>query len=421
MARARGANARMIAGFEPAYGVPATEFLQFPFIECDYGGDQALLPDDLLGQGRDPSEASLDVINVSGSITVPVDLRYFGHWLKLLLGAPTTTAVKATGSIAFSANPAPNSTITLGGVVWTFVAAGAAGAQTNIGANLAATLTALATDLNASADTTIKDVTYTATATALNLSFDVTGPTGNAFTLAASTAPASNGTASGPALAGGGYVHVFESGGTDLPSMSIEIGSPEVPSYELDLGSKANSLALDLTPSGKSKAVINLIGQGYAEDEETVEAAPDTLISTRFSQFQGAIRKDGVPLANVTRGTFTYTNNLDVVRTIRDDGKIEGADEAVAAFTGQITSRFADRVLLDAAVSASAIALEFGYRINAAAYITFSCPKVRLPKPKRRISGPAGIEAAFDFQGAQNPGVDPMLTVTLANDVEDYS
>lgn len=422
MPRARGSDATLRCGFESSYGTKQTSLIQFPFVESDFGGEQGLVASDLLGQGRDPLQASQDVISVSGNITVPADLRNLGHWLKLAMGAPTTTAIKATGVITFSANPAVNSTISLGGVTWTFVASGATGPQTNIGVNLAATLAQLETDLNASADTTIDNATYDSTATTLTIEFDTAGPSGNAFALATSTSPASNATRSGATLTGGCYRHVFASGGTsDLPSMTVEVGHPRVPSYEVDVGVKLNTMAFDFTPSGLSKVVLGLIGQGFENATATLDASPTVMDLTRFSQFQGSLKKDGVLLANITRGTGTYSNGLDVVRVIRDDGKIEGADEAITAWTGQIVGRFADTTLLDAATDAEALALEFGYRISAHAYLTLASPKVRLPRPKLRIAGPAGIESTYDFQGAQDIGVSPLLTITLGNDVASYA
>jgi hypothetical protein len=37
----------------------------------------------------------------------------------------------------------------------------------------------------------------------------------------------------------------------------------------------------------------------------------------------------------------TYSNNLEKIETIRDDGLIEGADPTIAALTGRIDVRFA--------------------------------------------------------------------------------
>jgi hypothetical protein len=69
-------------------------------------------------------------------------------------------AAFATGSAAFTTNPAPADTLTLNGTVVTFVASGAAGLQVNIGPNLPATLQNLITMLQASADTQLVKFQY---------------------------------------------------------------------------------------------------------------------------------------------------------------------------------------------------------------------------------------------------------------------
>lgn len=109
----------------------------------------------------------------------------------------------ATGYVTFAGNPANNDTITIGGTVVTFKAAGPVGNQVLIGANLAATLVNLATFLNASVDANIALATYTVTATRVYVVYKVTGAGGNAFTLAASVA-----VPSGATLVGGSGVSI---------------------------------------------------------------------------------------------------------------------------------------------------------------------------------------------------------------------
>lgn len=94
------------------------------------------------------------------------------------------------GSVSFSGQPVTGSSIVLNGTSVGFVTSGASGNQINIGANLAATLTALATFLNASVDANISEAEYSASATALSVY-----AAGILFVITASTAPASNGTA----------------------------------------------------------------------------------------------------------------------------------------------------------------------------------------------------------------------------------
>lgn len=66
----------------------------------------------------------------------------------------------ATGSINFASNPVNNQTQLIGATTWTFVTGTPTGNQTRIGANLGATLTSLASNLNASNDVGIVGATY---------------------------------------------------------------------------------------------------------------------------------------------------------------------------------------------------------------------------------------------------------------------
>jgi hypothetical protein len=74
-------------------------------------------------------------VNNDGDIVVPVDVRGFGHWLNLLLGPASTAArrLRERRHRLFGA-AGGNSTITINGTVFTFVASGATGNQINIGA-----------------------------------------------------------------------------------------------------------------------------------------------------------------------------------------------------------------------------------------------------------------------------------------------
>lgn len=129
---------------------------------------------------------------------------------------PGLAGVAASGDIAFAANPLASATITLNGIVWTFVASGATGNQTNIGANLLATLTALAAQLNASVNTSLNVATYSFSSTELIITYLTGGTAGNSYTLAASLA-----TPSGANLTGGSNI-----GGSLIASYYGNAGTP---------------------------------------------------------------------------------------------------------------------------------------------------------------------------------------------------
>ena len=91
MSRARGVRTNFAAAFESTYGTaPASGFVLLPYSRNDLDEETGLNAEDTVGT-RDPGDHTLDVNAIAGDITVPVDLRAFGNWLKATLGAPTTT------------------------------------------------------------------------------------------------------------------------------------------------------------------------------------------------------------------------------------------------------------------------------------------------------------------------------------------
>ena len=111
---------------------------------------------------------------------------------------------QATGYIQFTANPSPGDTITLNGVIWTFVNTAPVGNQTLIQGTAGFTIVQLGLDLLASTNPLLTVAAYIGNIgppVRLNISFKNPGTVGNSFSLASSSA---NGTPSGATLAGGG-------------------------------------------------------------------------------------------------------------------------------------------------------------------------------------------------------------------------
>lgn len=89
--RGYGADVLVALKKETTYGTkPTGNWAKMPFSAVSLGSSRELLRDPVLGQGRDPYAPQQGPVTVDGSITVPVDLRNFGHWLRGLLGAPVS-------------------------------------------------------------------------------------------------------------------------------------------------------------------------------------------------------------------------------------------------------------------------------------------------------------------------------------------
>ncbi|PKP68101.1 MAG: hypothetical protein CVT83_06695 [Alphaproteobacteria bacterium HGW-Alphaproteobacteria-5] len=418
MARATGARAQMALAFESVYGTPpASGYTKMPFATATLGSDQPLLNSELLGYGRDPLAPVKDAVTADGDVVVPIDAEAFGHWLKAAFGAPTTAGVvAATGSITFAANPIVNERVMINGTTFTFVASGAVGDEVNIGATLAASMTALAAALNASVVSGVALATYTGTATALTIEHDTAGTAGNSFTLGADTA-----TVSGATLTGGANSHTFTSGSWTLPSMSIEIGMPEVPRYAMYSGCVLDKIGWQLQRSGLLTATVSLVAQDETVAASTAAGTLAEVALQRFGHFNGAITRNGAALGNIVSADVAYTNNLDRIETIRSDGQIDGADMGMAALTGKIDVRFADQTLVDQAIDGTAAELVFAYSLSASASFTFTAHAVYLPRPRIAIAGPQGVQASFDWQAALAASPARMCTAVLVNSIASYA
>jgi len=217
------------------------------------------------------------------------------------------------------------------------------------------------------------------------------------------------------------WSHEFRSGGGTLPSMAIELGMPEVPHFAMNSGAVVNTISWTMQRSGLLTATVGLIAQGEAvADASAVGAATDFEV-VRFGQFNGSVERNGAALGSVVSAQITYSNNLDRIETIRNDGMIEGADPSIAALTGTIDVRFANQTLLNQAVDGDAAELKFSFTRSAEEAFELVAHAVYLPKPRLPIQGPQGVQASFEWQAARDAGLGRMCTAMLTNDVPNYN
>ncbi|MTH62109.1 phage tail tube protein [Paracoccus litorisediminis] len=217
----------------------------------------------------------------------------------------------------------------------------------------------------------------------------------------------------------GAYTHTYQSGGWSLPSMSIEVGNPEVPSYRMLKGVVANSINWQMARSGLVTATVNCMAQGETPAAASAAGVLGTRALNRFGAFHGGISMGGSQLANVVSGSVNYSNNLERVETIRADGLIEGCDPGQATLTGEVTVRFADTTLLTQALSGAPVVMAFSYT-DGTRSLTLTAHAVYLPRPRIQLDGPGGIQATFNWQAAQAASPARMATVVLVNDMPNF-
>ena len=218
---------------------------------------------------------------------------------------------------------------------------------------------------------------------------------------------------------GGEETHTFTSGALVLPSMSLEVGAPEIPAYSTHYGARGDKMKISLSRSGLLNATCSLICIGEsAFANASVAGTPTTLLAERFPQATGSVMKDGSPLGSVVSADFTFDNNLETVATIKADGRIEDSDPGMVMMSGSVGVRFKDTVLLGQATSGAPCSLSFGWAHGAHSLI-FTQSRVFLPLAKRPISGPNGILATFNWQASGAAG--NSCIAVLTNDQASYS
>lgn len=154
----------------------------------------------------------------------------------------------ATASAAFSGQPTAADTLVIAGTTVTFVAGAPTGNQVQIGASLAATLTALASFLNASTDVNLAKAVYNVTGSTLYMVSKATGTVGNAYTLTkVSTAI----TLSGATFAGGSandisamlaMTQTAGNGAYVAPGLAAETALTAVTLFDANFGGQAYGL-----------------------------------------------------------------------------------------------------------------------------------------------------------------------------------
>lgn len=169
---------------------------------------------------------------------------------------PLAVGGKASGRIVFGGNPSNGDTITLNGVVWTFVSGAPVGNQTQISVNLTLTLQFLRNNLNDSVVPGLTVATYSVNTTTLFIVYDTPGMAGNSYTLAASAA-----TPSGATLTGGASFNTSSTPGRCVYQASNGDGYAVVGEYLYYVDNTFSFVALGQLTPGRTN-ICSMIDNG---------------------------------------------------------------------------------------------------------------------------------------------------------------
>lgn len=217
----------------------------------------------------------------------------------------------------------------------------------------------------------------------------------------------------------GAYQHTFSSGLQSLPTASIEIGHPDAGRYSTHYGVGANTMQIQMQRSGLASATIGLIAKGETVMSNVSGAGTIAAVTplTRFAAASGSVLIDGQVVGDVVSANINFSNGLDKNETIRPDGEIDGIDPGMPSASMSLVTKFADVTLYNKATSKTPVAVALTWTLGALA-LKIEYGRLFLPRVKKPISGPGGIQAEFNSIGSA--GGAPLFMATLFNDVASY-
>jgi len=230
----------------------------------------------------------------------------------------------AFGSITFSGVPAPSDTVTLNGVVVTFVASGATGNQVNIAGSAAAQATALAAFANASVVAGIAVANYRAVGSVVYMISKITGTGGNAYTLAK---VGTNIAVSGATLAGGTGTSVASL----LKGLSTQASAPVA---GVDPETLVQAIAALINKSGDWYAGV-LADAGV--DNASIIAAAQLIEAQDKKRVFGVTIQDTTVLdSTITNDLASQLKDLELRRTFSQYSA--SSAQAIASFFGRAST-----------------------------------------------------------------------------------
>lgn len=221
----------------------------------------------------------------------------------------------------------------------------------------------------------------------------------------------------------GTWTHVFTAG-ADVPSLTFELGHTNLasPKYYRRLGAKLGDFRVELSREGYAKATMAVLAQNETLEAATLEADPDTYTRRKIMGRHASVLVDGVGKP-MTGGSLAYSNNLEGIEALRNDGLIEAADETERTAEGTLEMRLStDDTLLDAIEAETPLPLTIAHTLpgSPAQSVTWAFPRVFYSLKTPPVQGPGGVAATVNWR-ASSTGEPHLVEVTLVNEVEDYS
>lgn len=411
---ATGRNIRMSWAWQTTWGIPAASTATAWDINAEAGsagpvgvqGPEARALMGLDGAAIDPISGPHDV---SGSWQLPMCARQGGLWLRSLMGAAASSAtVGSRGGFLFRAQPQAGDTIAVGATTLTFVSSSPGADEIEIGADIAATVTNAAAEVDG-----LTDISATARGAILWIEHDTADTTGD--TVATTSSQAARVAPFAATLKGGGMTkHVWNSeANAARPWASVEVDHTDITGayrYRLVDGMMTRSLALAKQRSGQAVMTADCIARyDQRSASRGLNASPTELGLSSFSFTGGSILVDGVCVGTIDGASVTLGVDLTADGFPACSPGTPGVigepivGETSAQFS--LTGRFPTSVLQDAAFAETPVAVALDYvnsRTGEALFVAL--PRVFLGRPSETYQGRGIITADFSGIGQKQSG-----------------
>jgi Phage tail tube protein len=219
---------------------------------------------------------------------------------------------------------------------------------------------------------------------------------------------------------GGTYTHVWVSGGAGdtITGYTIEQQHEDIasPVFFQHVGVVVDSFTVVLEATGRAYFDLNLFSHGFNVLTSTAAGTPGELTFERFSQFENYLKLAGSTLGKVVRVTMPYANNYSKERYVGGGGAIDEIGPGQTTAAGELVARIKDTTLIDHSTDADVFTLEFGFSKDADRKLSFEFGQAEFARASPGLDGPGGAEITFPLAPSRTVS-DPMLTVTLLNDV----
>ncbi len=218
------------------------------------------------------------------------------------------------------------------------------------------------------------------------------------------------------------YQHIFSSGAGSLPSFSVEVAHTDISKYSTHYGLRGSTMNIQMGRSGLASATLGLIGKGETVLSNTSNAgvvgSPGDYI--RFASASGLVTIDGQQVGEVVSANISFSNGLDKDETIRPDGEINDVDVGMPTASLQLVTKFAEAALATKANSRTPVSISLKWTTPQGFALIISFPRLFLPRTKRPVSGPKGVQISSNTIAASNPQ-GTLMAVSVINDVASYA